>query len=629
MAPDCGLPTPALTYAQSQQRQRALSNAARLAAAAAHSRDAGATLPLRPAARPAGSNVKSNAARLAAASAAAAAAAVAQGRDRDAATLSSQVELVHNQVESELDQRELHLVNRLVDQRERKLQRDLERQREAAALRSALLSATVAGGRGGAAVAAAATAAAAAAVTTAATASHYQDVARRAHLTPPLSTLPADADPPLSQQMVPGYHPAAASATPSRAEAAKFLPAKSLPAKSPPAKSAFSAPPAVARGVRKPTLGSSIYATLQRPVLGGATALSMLPGNNPLLSRLAVTEMLQRSAPPQQGAPQAVGAPLLQQRAPQAKGAPPPPRALETMPGLESSESLPLNLEAPTPLELPVMKSPALPPTQGPESPTTVISSPDNVSPLFLKPSAPPHALHLKLAGRPPLRFAPAPERPDKLKCFCVSDADLAAAVAPPPSHIKRGGGAGAEEASPRAVKRACLGRTVTFIPGDVIMTTSPPPELRRPPAAAPAHLTTLQGFVHFVLKCQDTGKLPELSDSPDSPDSDTDLDPDGVESEAGRFELDCEELDSSDCDELEAVARSRRNLSAVCLQRPPTPCMVATHRLPGAPVGAPGAPLRPLAIARRRASGPRRCMQAPGPCTDVPAFAPQLATQL
>ena len=101
MAPDCGLPTPALTYAQSQQRQRALSNAARQAAAAAHSREAGATLPLRPTARPAGSNVKSNAARLAAASAAAAAAAAAaHGRDRDAATLSSQVELVHNQVET-------------------------------------------------------------------------------------------------------------------------------------------------------------------------------------------------------------------------------------------------------------------------------------------------------------------------------------------------------------------------------------------------------------------------------------------------------------------------------------------------------------------------------------------------
>ena len=178
----------------------------------------------------------------------------------------------------------------------------------------------------------------------------------------------------------------------------------------------------------------------------------------------------------------------------------------------------------------------------------------------------------------------------------------------------------------------------VSLIPGDVInMTTSPPHALHvKPLAAAPAHLTSLQDFVHFVLKCQDTGKLPELVDSPDSPDtpdtpdtpdSETALDSDGVESEEGRFESDCEELDSSDYYELEAVARSRRNLSAVSLQRPPrTGDSLATHRLPGAPVGAPGAPLRPLAITRRRVSGPRRCMQAADPRI---AFAPQLATQL
>ena len=685
-----------------------------------------------------------------------------------------------DQVESELDQRELRLVNHLINQRERKLQqdrqlqRDLERRREAAAPRSALLSAAATGGRGDAAAPAAAIAApAASAAITAATASYYQDAARRAHMIPSRSTLPAVADPPLLQRMVrwmvPGYHPAATSATPPRAgaatmaasaalatsdmgqrvdlsgekfwfaalrgetavrelappphaaapteatgpcwkgpcwpspsprmearalvagrtAAAKFLPAKSPPAKSPPAKSALSA---VARGVRKPTLGAGTFTTLQRPVLGGAAALSraaVLPGamaTTPL-RRLAITELLQRSAPPPQGAPQAVGEPLLQQHSSRAKGAPPPlPRAPEAMPGLESSESLELNHQAP-PLQLPttspVTQSPALPSTPGPESPTTVMSSPDNVPPLLLKPSAPPHALHPKLAGRPPLRFAPAPERTDKLKCFCVGDADGAV----PPPHSKRrttcassavgeggsenAGGAGAEEASPRAVKRACLSSTVSstslplpliltltltltmqmtsfnsnpdpsqvsLIHGDVInMPPSPPHALHvKPLAAAPAHPTSLQDFGHFVLKCQDTGKLPELvgspdsPDTPDTPDSETALDSDEVESEEGRFEPDCEELDSSDYYELEAVARSRRNLSAVSLQRPPcTGDSLATHRLPGAPVGAPGAPLRPLAITRRRASGPHRCMQAADPRINVPVFAPQLATQL
>ena len=487
-----------------------------------------------------------------------------------------------DQVESELDQRELQLVNHLVNQRERKLQqdrklqRDLERRREAAALRSALLSAAATGGGCGAAAKAAAIAAAAAAATTAATATYYQDAARRAHMIPSRSTLPAVADPPLLQRMVPrmvpGYHPSATSATPPRAGAATMAASAALatsdmgqwvdlggekfwfaalrgetavrelappphaaapteatgpcwkgpcwpspsprmearalvagqtasakfpPAKSPPAKSALSA---VARGVRKPTLGAWWVTSLQRPVLGGAAALSraaVLPGamaTTPL-RRLAITELLQRSAPLPQGAPQAVGELLLQQRSSWARGAPPPlPHAPEAMPGLESSRSLELNHQAP-PLQLPttspVTQPPALPSTPGPESPTTVMSSPDNVPPLSLKPSAPTHALHFKLAGRPPLRFAPAPERTDKLKCFCVGDADGAA----PPSHSKRrttcassavgeggsenGGGAGAEEASPRAVKRACLSSTVssTSLPLPLPLTPNPNPD--------------------------------------------------------------------------------------------------------------------------------------------------------
>jgi hypothetical protein len=465
-----------------------------------------------------------------------------------------------DQFESELDQRELHLVDHLVvDQRERelhrKLKRDLERQREAADIRSALRSAAAEGGRGGAAAvaatataaaaaraAAAATATAAAAaraigVITAATTSQYLDAARRAHMAPPLSALPVVADPLLPHQVVPGYHPAATSATPTRAGVAttagasaalvasdigqrvgpsgekfwfaalrgetaarelappphdaapmairqatprvglpaKSLPAKSLPAKSPPAKSALSA---VAQGVSKPSLGAGIFARLQRPVLGGAAALcraALLPGSMATkpFSRLALTEMLQESAPPPQGAPQAVGAPLLQAvGVPQAKGALPPPRALEMMPGLLSSESLELNHEAPPlqlPITRPVTQSPALPSTPGPESPYmqrdiyVISASPDNVSPLLLKPSAPRHALPLE-----PLRFAPAPERTDKIKCFWVGDADGAASLprskrcaSCAPSAVgeggsENGGGTGAEEASPRAVKRAC-----------------------------------------------------------------------------------------------------------------------------------------------------------------------------
>jgi hypothetical protein len=253
------------------------------------------------------------------------------------------------------------------------------------------------------------------------------------------------------------------------------LPAKSLPAKSPPAKSALSA---VAQGVSKPSLGAGIFARLQRPVLGGAAALcraALLPGSMATkpFSRLALTEMLQKRAPPPQGAPQAVGAPLLQAvGVPQAKGALPPPRALEMMPGLLSSESLELNHEAPPlqlPITRPVTQSPALPSTPGPESPYmqrdiyVISASPDNVSPLLLKPSAPRHALPLE-----PLRFAPAPERTDKIKCFWVGDADGAASLprskrcaSCAPSAVgeggsENGGGTGAEEASPRAVKRAC-----------------------------------------------------------------------------------------------------------------------------------------------------------------------------
>jgi hypothetical protein len=284
-----------------------------------------------------------------------------------------------------------------------------------------------------------------------------------------------------ARELAPSPHAAAPSAI-AHVTPCVGLPAKSFPAKFPPANWTLSA---VARGVSKPSSGAGIFATLQRPVLGGAAALSraaVLPGAMAKpFSRLALTEMLQRSAPPPQGAPpprgapQAVSASLLQQRVPQAKGAPPPPRALEMMPGLQSSESLELNHEAP-PLQLPITRPvtqlPALPSTPAPESSYSVMSaSPDNVSPLLLKPSAPRHALHLK-----PLRFAPAQERTDKLKCFCVGDADGAA----PPPHSKRrttcapsavgeggsenGGRAGAEEASPRAAKRACLGRTVSFI---------------------------------------------------------------------------------------------------------------------------------------------------------------------